>query len=401
MAAFCERPSIIIQNTSNCKRGSVCCDNSRVATTQRPRPQTRRPPPPPTTTTTPAPVTTTGQPDPREECPGSCIVGLLSFTCFRNAEMTDMFKCKKSGTTCCAPKTKIQEVQAIQSNNRNQTYQYNPNQGPMNPNNNYPPQQYYNNYPPPNQYQPQGPPQQGVPQQGVPQQGVPQQGQVNVYEATNPPPQQQQSSISYEVIQSSTTPRTPPVYSKYVCGVKGSSRTAKSFLTLEGVNKTRVKRDIDVENELAQLYKTKTTERLVLGSSLVPFQIVYNDQQQQQQQHQHQQQQISSDVRNYNPNDTFSSSAVTNYRQGRVVGGEDGENGEWCWQVALINSLNQYLCGGALIGTQWVLTAAHWYIFYLIIISTCCFNNEILIYLICFHLFFSFFLSFLIHVMLA
>lgn len=46
-------------------------------------------------------------------------------------------------------------------------------------------------------------------------------------------------------------------------------------------------------------------------------------------------------------------------RQGRVVGGEDATPGEWCWQVALINSLNQYLCGGALIGTQWVLTAAH------------------------------------------
>ncbi len=46
-------------------------------------------------------------------------------------------------------------------------------------------------------------------------------------------------------------------------------------------------------------------------------------------------------------------------RSGRVVGGEDATPGEWCWQVALINSLNQYLCGGALIGTQWVLTAAH------------------------------------------
>merc|ERR1711953_1464319 len=47
------------------------------------------------------------------------------------------------------------------------------------------------------------------------------------------------------------------------------------------------------------------------------------------------------------------------YRSGRVVGCEDATPGEWCWQVALINSLNQYLCGGALIGTQWVLTAAH------------------------------------------
>lgn len=46
-------------------------------------------------------------------------------------------------------------------------------------------------------------------------------------------------------------------------------------------------------------------------------------------------------------------------REARVVGGDDAEANEWCWQVALINSLNQYLCGGALIGTQWVLTAAH------------------------------------------
>lgn len=85
MAAFCERPSIIIK-TSNCPKGNVCCDNTRIALTQKPKPQVTAPP-----TTTPAP-------DPREECPGSCIVSLLSFTCFRNAEMTDLFKCKKSGT---------------------------------------------------------------------------------------------------------------------------------------------------------------------------------------------------------------------------------------------------------------------------------------------------------------
>ncbi|KAK8772716.1 hypothetical protein V5799_024040, partial [Amblyomma americanum] len=43
----------------------------------------------------------------------------------------------------------------------------------------------------------------------------------------------------------------------------------------------------------------------------------------------------------------------------RITGGKDSLPGEWCWQAALINEQNQYLCGGALIGTQWVLTAAH------------------------------------------
>lgn len=78
LQAFCQAPAIPISKTSTCKEGSFCCDNSRVAATQRPRP---RPTPPPTTTT--HIPTTTQQPDYREECPGSCIVPLLSFTCFR------------------------------------------------------------------------------------------------------------------------------------------------------------------------------------------------------------------------------------------------------------------------------------------------------------------------------
>lgn len=79
MAAFCERPSVLIPHTSNCKRGSVCCDNTRVVTTT-PRP---RPKPNPPLQTTPPQTTAKPTNDPRVECPGSCIVSYLSFTCFR------------------------------------------------------------------------------------------------------------------------------------------------------------------------------------------------------------------------------------------------------------------------------------------------------------------------------
>lgn len=61
----------------------------------------------------------------------------------------------------------------------------------------------------------------------------------------------------------------------------------------------------------------------------------------------------------YRKDRSADSTTISTYRKGRVVGGSDALPGEYCWQVALINSLNQYLCGGALIGTQWVLTAAH------------------------------------------
>ncbi|XP_015610458.1 protein masquerade [Cephus cinctus] len=220
MSTFCERPNVIIAKTSTCQSGSICCDN------------TKSPPPPPRprprpTPSRPAATTVSLPPDPRPECPGSCIVSYLSFTCFRNAELTNLFKCKKLGHQCCAPKSLIREFHSGNSSepvlsNRNDTF-------PV----------------------------------------------VSQRPYTTPLP-----STVYETTTLPTTTTTrSPVYSKYVCGVKGTSRG--------------------------------------------PIQ------------------------------------ARSSERGARVVGGEDADANEWCWQVALINSLNQYLCGGALIGTQWVLTAAH------------------------------------------
>ncbi|XP_052865731.1 protein masquerade [Anopheles cruzii] len=357
MAAFCERPSVLISNTANCKRGSVCCDNTR-APPPRPPPQ-KRPPQTTTTTTTPIPPTTAA-PDPREECPGSCIVSLLSFTCFRNAEMTDLFKCKKSGTQCCAPKSKILEVQMAASKTK-----YNDTNG------GYPPQALPPSPPLAPQMQPSiangqpypmlpagamAPSQPQPPQQpgyGPPAPN-PYPGPIsnNIYEV--PPTQQPAAAYPQSPVYEppTTTPR-PQVYSKYVCGVKGTSRAARSFLSRghlagPGDDSIRPARHIDVVDSF---YRSKSSERLVLGSSIVPIPIIYHDDNDT----------VPADLLHHpslRENDTLAK-YWSNHRKGRVVGGEDGENGEWCWQVALINSLNQYLCGAALIGTQWVLTAAH------------------------------------------
>ncbi|GAB0094786.1 Protein masquerade [Sergentomyia squamirostris] len=293
MAAFCERPSVIIPRTSNCKQGSVCCDNTRAATTSRPRPQSRRPVTQPPTTT----ATSTQTSDLREPCPGSCIVGLLSFTCFRNAELTDLFKCKKSGTHCCAPKTRIQEVQNALARNET-TAMYN-NNG------------HQQGYPPPYGAATPMPPN---------------------YPASPVPGPAIATTNQYEPVATSTTAR-PPIYSKYVCGVKGTSRSGRKMASL------RPARHINGTSYMSHPGK-KTGERLQLGHDITPFQ-------------------ISQDLVQYAdvpPNGTYNRQSR---RHPRVVGGEDGDNGEWCWQVALINSLNQYLCGAALIGTQWILTAAH------------------------------------------
>ncbi|XP_033331115.2 trypsin-like serine protease domain-containing protein masquerade isoform X1 [Megalopta genalis] len=228
MAAFCERPNLIIPKTSTCQSAYICCDNTKSPpqkiniVTPSSSYQTPRPRPKPTSR--PQITTVLLPPDPRPECPGSCIVSYLSFTCFRNAELTNLFKCKKQGHQCCAPKSLIREFSGGNSSepvldNRNDT----------------------------------------------------------MY-VTSRPYTTPLTTMIYETTTMTTTMRSP-VYSKYVCGVKGTSRGPVQARSFE--------------------------------------------------------------------------------RGARVVGGEDADANEWCWQVALINSLNQYLCGGALIGTQWVLTAAH------------------------------------------
>ncbi|XP_036672047.3 protein masquerade [Drosophila suzukii] len=381
MAAFCERPSILVSTPTTCAKGSVCCDNSRAGA---PKPKLPPPTPSPTAPPTAPPyvLPNTPSPDPREECPGSCIVSLLSFTCFKNAEMTDMFRCKRSGQICCAPKSKILEKQQFQTRNDTAYYPAPP-PPPIGPPQAYPPQSppysYMNNPPP----QGPPPPQQMAPHHQNPYQPPPPAPNYgDYYPVSGPaglPPQPQTTPPTTTT--TTTTPR-PHVYSKYVCGVKGTLRTGRAqSQALSLVSYARAK--YGVQRTARQITSSagysgnfnKSNERLVLGSAIVPIQI-HNDKlgdlvessslqsNQLRSYHNHQESMNQPELvyPEYYQQQRSLHGLQSNFsgrRRARVVGGEDGENGEWCWQVALINSLNQYLCGAALIGTQWVLTAAH------------------------------------------
>lgn len=52
------------------------------------------------------------------------------------------------------------------------------------------------------------------------------------------------------------------------------------------------------------------------------------------------------------------------FRQGggnwlRIIGGAESVEGEWPWQVAVLNRFKELFCGGTLIARRWVVTAAH------------------------------------------
>ncbi|KAG7167171.1 Cationic trypsin-like 2 [Homarus americanus] len=43
----------------------------------------------------------------------------------------------------------------------------------------------------------------------------------------------------------------------------------------------------------------------------------------------------------------------------RIIGGRTAQPGEWPWQVVILNRYHEAFCGGTLVASKWVLTAAH------------------------------------------
>ncbi|XP_052124080.1 protein masquerade [Frankliniella occidentalis] len=331
MSAFCERPNVIVPHTSTCTRGSVCCDN---------RPRLR-----PTTTTTTTTTTTPAPRDDRPDCPGSCIMTYLSFTCFRNAEMTELFKCRKAGTQCCAPKSIIHEtldqklggggggggpggpggVPVGGSDADGDTNHLGGGSGPTSVSGLGPPK-----YGPPSLNAPP-PPASSRNDTVLPYRPPARRPMPPPLPPPLPPSAAHVPPVPGPLITPVVTPPTttttqrPQVYSKYVCGVKGTARARHH------------------DDDALDMHRPPVVSETSSPSQWAPPQI--------------EQDPAYAPVLREGRMLASRNASTAAARRGRVVGGDDAEPAEWCWQVALINSLNQYLCGGALIGTQWVFTS--------------------------------------------
>nr|XP_027222424.1 protein masquerade-like isoform X2 [Penaeus vannamei] len=271
-----------------------------------------------TTTTTTTTRRATEAPDLRPECPGTCIQPFLSFTCFGNAEMTDAFKCKKSKTSCCSPKSALRElVRHDEFHNiaRNDTA-WRP---PYDPNYPQPP------YGGPGYEQPydpayERPPYEQPPYEQPPYEQPPYEQPPYEQPAYEQPPYEQPA---YEQPPYEQPPYEQP-YER-----PAFERPAYEQPPYE---QPPYNKPYQPEQPYERPYPVSNVTQAtpVIRTTKAPARSKY-----------------------------ICGLKGTTGREARVVGGEDALPGEWCWQVALINSLNQYLCGGALIGTQWVLTAAH------------------------------------------
>ncbi|RZF47746.1 hypothetical protein LSTR_LSTR006010 [Laodelphax striatellus] len=61
----------------------------------------------------------------------------------------------------------------------------------------------------------------------------------------------------------------------------------------------------------------------------------------------------------FNHSSSSSSYPLERWNMLRIIGGRPSRKGKWPWQVALLNRFKEAFCGGTLISSMWVVTAAH------------------------------------------
>ena len=61
------------------------------------------------------------------------------------------------------------------------------------------------------------------------------------------------------------------------------------------------------------------------------------------------------DIKNLNPSNCGQRPLLSS---NKIVGGTQATAGDWGWQVLMLSN-GDFACGGSLINTQWVVTAAH------------------------------------------